>query len=772
MKRLFSILFCAFAGAVLLCAQDRTELEDSVIVGSIPQSVLDMSLESQQLSDDEKLATHWAYTELMKEETRKYLAEFTDQELREILAFQRTPACRCVSSAMFLKAFAANLVKAVMCEAGAASGFSYSLNDRSYGQEGRPYYEALLSSVTVLDELKEKNTDPKALKVVDKVVGEAYDIFLYTAVDYISKDELKDMFVFVASPLGQKYYLILEKAGKGVEMAMSDYDSWVEARVSDESAFRTSVSEYVSLSRSFEEYIPELYRPYAEMPLGKGMYAGQTRDLKPHGKGVLTDKKGVTYSGNFKDGKRHGVIEVTVPGKEPQVQYWADDRHQKKIPVAEGSGIEMQYIDGKPAGYVDMYDASSGRRLKGVFVDGALEGPGTIIEFSRTISGEFRNGELVNGNIVWDDEKYSLREFRGKMAGSLGYGLLNKVHKDEPFMEQYVGSLKDGRPDGKGTRRVRVNGHNVEYSGSFAYGKMFGRGTQRRMIHDEENGIRESDVYEGQFFADMIHGHGKMTISLSDIPEGSWSFVRNNVKLPSVKSQSMVIVMEGTFDEGSFIEGRVTYSDGSWYEGTFTRSGLVDGKMRRVYKDGSYEECGIRDGQHYGNAVIRYADGTVSEGVFENGVFKEDGAETHVDEPDFPDVEERVYRYEDLPVEKGKVRLVKAAGVNIMVRGVSSIEIVCEGSFKDDVLENGKVTMSDGNWMEGTFEDGVLITGRGRSVDRYGTIYEGDIRNGFPHGNGKCTYSDGTWFKGKFANGNRMGGTHYAADGKVIKVYE
>lgn len=37
---------------------------------------------------------------------------------------------------------------------------------------------------------------------------------------------------------------------------------------------------------------------------------------------------------------------------------------------------------------------------------------------------------------------------------------------------------------------------------------------------------------------------------------------------------------------------------------------------------------------------------------------------------------------------------------------------------------------------------------------------------------GKCTYSDGTSFKGYFANGNRMSGTHYAADGSVIKVYD
>lgn len=86
-------------------------------------------------------------------------------------------------------------------------------------------------------------------------------------------------------------------------------------------------------------------------------------------------------------------------------------------------------------------------------------------------------------------------------------------------------------------------------------------------------------------------------------------------------------------------------------------------------------------------------------------------------------------------------------------------------------MTEGKVIVSDGTWLEGIFEDGVLIKGRGKTIDKYATVYEGDIVNGYPHGNGKCTYRDGTTFKGKFANGNRMGGTHYAADGTVIKVY-
>ena len=108
-----------------------------------------------------------------------------------------------------------------------------------------------------------------------------------------------------------------------------------------------------------------------------------------------------------------------------------------------------------------------------------------------------------------------------------------------------------------------------------------------------------------------------------------------------------------------------------------------------------------------------------------------------------------------------------------MVRSSHSLlKVTCRGHFNGGTLTEGRVTMSDGNWLEGTFEDGVLIRGKGKIVDKYLVVYEGDIKNGYPHGEGKCTYTDKTWFKGKFANGNRMGGTHYDADGKVIKVYE
>ena len=239
--------------------------------------------------------------------------------------------------------------------------------------------------------------------------------------------------------------------------------------------------------------------------------------------------------------------------------------------------------------------------------------------------------------------------------------------------------------------------------------------------------------------------------------------------------EKLDIVMEGIFDDGIFKEGKVTFSDGTWLEGTFSEVGLNEGEMFVKYPDGSYYKGGCLGGKRHGYGELRTPDGNEYKGRFEY----DDPVD--VKKPDLPSsrkdnlsrYDELNYEYRDIDGGFGKAVLIKPAGVKIMVRSSHSLlKVTCRGHFNGGTLTEGRVTMSDGNWLEGTFEDGVLIRGKGKIVDKYLVVYEGDIKNGYPHGEGKCTYTDKTWFKGKFANGNRMGGTHYDADGKVIKVYE
>jgi hypothetical protein len=72
---------------------------------------------------------------------------------------------------------------------------------------------------------------------------------------------------------------------------------------------------------------------------------------------------------------------------------------------------------------------------------------------------------------------------------------------------------------------------------------------------------------------------------------------------------------------------------------------------------------------------------------------------------------------------------------------------------------------------QATIVEKVLVRQKAKTL-KDGSVYKGDMMLMRPHGKGKCTYKNGTWFEGNFVNGNRMSGTHYSIDGRVIKVYK
>lgn len=798
MKRLFVMLCACIAGALSLNAQSREAMEDSVIVGGISRPVVEMVLDADQMSADEKLMAHWLYAELMKEASREHLASFSDQELRDMLTYFRTDGYRYFSSYVFLTTFFENITKALQSESGEGPRFSYALKDKEFGAGLDPLFQSTLNAIkTVIDDTlgddsrlianaKRAGLPPAHIELMKasarKVTGNLFNIYRISAVDYLTKEDIREVEDFVASPLGQKYATYAQNVKSVVDIASDEFveafRKKLEGTKINTVQRKSSVADYVSLSRAFPEFLPDILRPYAELPVGENNYQGQTRDMKPYGKGKLIDKKGVVYEGDFKNGARHGMIKVTKPGKAPVTQFWIADKYRKDIPVGKDKNGTMPapVIDGgRRYGYGSARDDGSNTRYQGVFIDGLLNGDGKVVEPGRISEGEFVDGKFVNGTMTWTNDKARTVTFKGKMAGDFGKGVREWNDKDGSRKEMQTGSFMDGMLEGNGTRSIDAKNDKTEFSGIFAYGKMYGHGVQRRAVVHSQSGIHESSVYEGAFFADRFHGEGRLTLFLENIPADQGSFISCNVRLPEINAGSLDIVLEGIFEDGNFKEGRVTYSDGSWYEGKFAEAGLVQGDMRRLYKDGSVYQGPSLDGNPHGTGELYRPDGSVFNGEFAYG----EPVQVNVPEKKQPvrtDVvrrDELTFHFNNISGGYGKATLIKPAGVKIMVRtSVSSLKVICKGRFRNNTMIEGKVTMSDGNWLEGVFEDGVLIEGRGRTVDKYQIVYEGDIRNGYPHGSGRCFYTDGTWFEGRFAWGNRMGGTHYSADGKVIKVYE
>ena len=797
MKRLVCMFFICFAGLVSVSAQDRVALEDSVVIGGISRSMVDLVMDTDQMKVDDRLIAHWAYAELMKDVSKDHLVVFSDRELCGILEYFRTDACRFFSSETFFVTFIGNISKAMSYELGEGPAFSYSLSDKSYGAGLKPVYESIVESIrSVIDDMlgedaetivsaRKAGVPPGHIELMKtsagKVMDNLFNIFRITALDYLTKDELKVVEDFALSQLGYKYFAYIQdvrnNAGLSSEGFIDEFKAGLAGKKIKTAQLKSSVADYISLSRAFPEYFPELLRPYAELVVGENKYQGETRDTRPYGKGRLTDKKGVVYEGDFKNGQRHGVLTVTKPGKQPVTQFWIADKHRKEVPLAKEKKdvLKPPYYDaGIGYGYGNVYDSDTKSRYQGIFIDGQLNGPGKIIEPGCSAEGEFVDGRFVDGVMSWTDNEAQSVRFKGRMTCSLGDGVLEWVSKDGSRKETHTGNFIGGMLDGDGYKKIVDGGDKVEASGTFAYGKQYGEGVYRRNVR-YGSGIGETSLYIGGFYADEFHGQGCLSISLTDIPSGSGPLTRCKVLLPEFTTGSVEVVMEGIFDDGYFKEGKITYSDGSWYQGSFSELGLAKGKMLRKYQDGSVYQGDCLDASHHGFGELRSSDGSVFKGYFEYGEpVKENISDVKtLKKENVLRYDQLTYEYNNISSGYGKATLIKPAGVKIMVRtSVSYLKVECIGRFKGDNMIEGKVTMSDGNWLEGVFEDGVLMQGRGKTVDKYRVTYEGDIKNGFPHGNGRCYYNDGTWFEGKFAWGNRMAGTHYSATGEVIKVYE
>lgn len=778
-------------------AQNREALEDSVIVGGISHSMIEMVMGADQMKADEKLLVHWSYAELMKDVSREYIGSFSDQELHDILDYFRTDGYRFMSSDIFFQTYVENIVKAFQSESGSGPRFSTAMKDPEYGARLKPMFQIMMNSMTLVvdgilgedgKEISNARRSGLSSGHVDmlkesarKVMADLFNIYRVSLLDYLSKEDVEAVEDFVLSPVGQKYADYVIKVNAAADLASEEFVngflSQVESKKINTSQLRTSVVGYVTLSRYFSNYFPELYRPYAELQMEESAYEGQTRDMRPFGEGKLTDKKGVVYEGNFKNGLRHGLMKVTKPGKQPVMQFWISDKYRKEVPVGRDKtgALQAPYIEGgKRFGYGIVSDADRKSSCQGTYIDGLLNGTCKVYEPGRIFEGEFLNGHLVEGTMMWTNDKTQVVSFKGRVAGDLSNGVRECEFKDGSKKEVHTGLFLDGMLDGKGHRIVEKKYDVVESSGVFAYGKLYGQGVQKREV-TYGNGINESSVYEGGFYAESYQGTGRLVLELTDIPAGQHVMTRAGVTLPDFSTSSAVVIMDGRFDDGNFIEGRISYSDGSWYEGRFSAVGLVQGTMRCNMQDGAVYQGACADGVPHGAGELYRADGSVFKGEFEYGVPVQVKAPARPDPRKTNTVrnDELTYEFNEISAGYGKATLIKPAGVKIMVRtNVTRLKVVCKGRFRGDNLIEGKVTMSDGNWLEGVFEDGILIQGRGKTVDKYRVVYEGDIKNGYPHGNGKCYYNDGTWFEGKFAWGSRMGGTHYSATGEVIKVYK
>lgn len=291
--------------------------------------------------------------------------------------------------------------------------------------------------------------------------------------------------------------------------------------------------------------------------------------------------------------------------------------------------------------------------------------------------------------------------------------------------------------------------------------------------------IKGDDTYIGHFVDGRLNGLGSITgpddldpICEEKVVYGTFCNDRCEKGTRLQKYKSGRREFKGKFYHDDCLEGELSYYDSlgavrRYRKGFITYNDMLDGPGIDIVRMDSLstERRGtFVKGHLYGDAV------NVRTILLENGMTSSLRVEGlfWMDSP--WQIRRTVETFTGIPVEAGKARVLRSCGVRIVTRGTDSLSVTCEGTFGDDSLLEGRVSVSDGTWMEGEFSGGVQLNGTTRAVDKYSTIYEGEVKDGNYHGQGKCIYKDGTYFVGRFEKGSRRGGKHYSASGKLLKV--
>ena len=194
-----------------------------------------------------------------------------------------------------------------------------------------------------------------------------------------------------------------------------------------------------------------------------------------------------------------------------------------------------------------------------------------------------------------------------------------------------------------------------------------------------------------------------------NIYEGSWNenIIMDGIGKYYIKEGNIFI--EGIWDNGKSIYGRIYYPNNNIYEGYINNSNC-HGKGKIFFNTGEIYEGDFNDGEIDGNGKFTFADKTTYEGEFNKGEFNGNG----------------------------------------IIKWPTGI--IYEGEFSKNVLNNhGKLIGKDGEQYEGNFENNYF-NGKGKYTFDDGSTYEGEFESGLRNGKGIYIKKDDFSYEGSWAN--------------------
>ena len=324
-----------------------------------------------------------------------------------------------------------------------------------------------------------------------------------------------------------------------------------------------------------------------------------------HGQGSSTEPDGRNYTGERKNGLRHGRGTLTTNEKNNRLQLtfdWKDDEHnyKGKLVFPDGTKYIGEFNKNLQLHGQGEYTFSDGSKLIGNFKNDKAEGRAKDYmggKYEGEYKNNLRNGQ---GTLIASDGNRYVGEFKD---GKFKDGIAN-IATDAGL--KFIGEFKNGQMNGKGTV-THPNG--AKYVGEFKNGKIDGKGT-----YDFKGG----EKYEGEWKDQKAHGQGKLTSSDGRKYIGEF---KNGLR-------------HGT---GTFTGDGKKYS-GEWKDDRMNGLGTFENKREGVFISGEFENGNpqgkitiISSSKKYLNNV-KYLESKLQTNINEvkivgewrNGVFHED----------------------------------------------------------------------------------------------------------------------------------------------------
>ena len=300
-------------------------------------------------------------------------------------------------------------------------------------------------------------------------------------------------------------------------------------------------------------------------------------------------------------------------------------------------------------------------------------------------------------------------------------GLGKRIESDDKIEEGWFdgGSLKEGRTiDRSNANKI------VQFDGEILSDDLF-NGTIKvgvTKIVEKKGGKKLVAIKEGTFVNGVMHGMG------------SWEYGEDGYK----KSEEGYFAYDELYGQG--------HRTRKWDEGNMVET--YDGE----FLAGKYHGKGVRDFIYTDKYNFTYTQ--MTKGYFNEGELKGD------------------MEYDELITHLSGNWTFTRFGFGLKFYTTAtddSLTIHIKGPVTKDKL-NGEVeiTLSNGDYYKGVFKNGVFKEGVTRKTNADGSVYEGEMKNGWYEGQGKLTEANGNSDEGIFNSGSCVDGVRKDKRGKVL----